>query len=269
MTCRQIDELLDTPSGVRAASVSSETARHLERCERCRRLFEFLEAKPPNGEVSPELQARIEAAIRNSMTVASPMRPPRVFALLLFAIFFFIPVAATVLGGRASTAMMSYWQLGIVSAILAGGAALLAVSMSRQMVPGSRHRVRPKVAMAAAAGAFLLGVVWLFPWRFDEGFLGSGLRCMLHGAIFAVPSGIVFLLIVRRGFIISWPLLGATTGLLAGLVGAMVLHFQCQVLEASHLAVWHVGLPLVCGLAGLILGRLAGSRGAGSSHESA
>lgn len=269
MTCRQIDQVLNTPSRVRAASVPAETARHLERCERCRRLFEFLEAKPPDAEVSPELQSRIEAAVRSSLTAVSPMRPPRVFAMLLFAIFFCVPVAATVLRGSASTAVMTFWQFGIVSASLLGGAALLAVSMSRQMVPGSRHTVRPRVVMVVAAGAFLLAVASLFPWEFGGGFLGPGMTCMMRGLMFAAPSAIAFWLIVRRGFIVSWPLLGATTGLLAGLVGATSLHLQCQMLEASHLAVWHVGLPVVCALAGFFFGKLAGHRGGNDSRQSA
>jgi hypothetical protein len=220
-------------------------------------------------EIPPELQTEIETAVRGSLTAVSPLQPPRVFALVFFALFACLPLAVMFLSGPASAQVMTAWQFGGVASILVGGGILLAISLSQQMTPGSRHTVRPRYLLILTVAAFLSAVALLFPWKLEGEFLGPGLGCSGNGLIFAIPSAIAFWLVVRRGAMLAPQLLGATTGLLAGLVGAMVLHFQCVMPEASHLSFWHGGEAIVCGLAGFLLGKLAGqSRSAGTRRDS-
>jgi hypothetical protein len=265
MTCKNIDEFLDFPDRVRDACLPAGVARHAEECERCRKLLEFFQASTPEEKIRPEVQSEIETVLRQSLAPVAPLRPPNFFASVFFAIFFCLPLAAILLLGSAQ--VMTATQTILVAALLLGGGLLLAISLSRQMAPASRHRIHPKVLHVLTVSVFLLAVVLLFPWEFEGDFLRRGMLCSLHGLMFAIPSAFAFWLIIRRGATLALPVLGVTTGLLAGFAGAMVLHFHCDVPEASHLAIWHVGVPIFCGLAGYLLGKLSGLS-TGETHSS-
>ncbi len=63
-----------------------------------------------------------------------------------------------------------------------------------------------------------------------------------------------FWLVLRRGAVLSPSMTGAATGLLAGLVGTSVLEIHCPNLDAWHILVSHLGVAVLCALAGLIIG---------------
>jgi hypothetical protein len=63
-----------------------------------------------------------------------------------------------------------------------------------------------------------------------------------------------FWLMLRRGAILSPILTGTVTGLFAGLVGTSVLEIHCPNLDAWHLLVSHLGVAILCALAGLVIG---------------
>jgi Negative regulator of sigma F len=58
----------------------------------------------------------------------------------------------------------------------------------------------------------------------------------------------------RRGAILYPAMTGAATGLIAGLVGTSVLEIHCPNLNGWHTMVWHLGVAVVCSIAGLGLG---------------
>jgi hypothetical protein len=62
---------------------------------------------------------------------------------------------------------------------------------------------------------------------------------------------------LRRGAILSPSTTGAATGLLAGLVGTSVLEIHCPNLDARHILVSHLGVAMLCALAGLVIGLAA------------
>ncbi len=255
MTCEQIDGLLDTaPAQIAAGELPLEVDRHIAGCDRCRRLIRFFKSGLSASEVRPDLLSALESKVRVSLAPVSPIWPRWVFAIILFAIFTLAPVVVVLVRGPSSA--MTRLQSGLVALILLGAGSLLAVSLSRQMSPGSRHSIHPTVLHVCAVAAFLAAVLVLFPWDLARGLAGAGMACTSHGLAFALPAAVCFWLIVRRGAILSLSLLGTTTGLLAGLMGAMVLHFRCPVAEASHIAVWHVGVPVLGALAGYFVSRL-------------
>ena len=80
--------------------------------------------------------------------------------------------------------------------------------------------------------------------------------CGLHGTLFAAAAGLVVFYGARRSAAVSPVTAGAVAGLGAGLVGALVQHLHCPVMDLDHTLVSHVA-PLVMGVA---LGSLAGRR---------
>jgi hypothetical protein len=54
---------------------------------------------------------------------------------------------------------------------------------------------------------------------------------------------------------------GAATGLLAGLVGTTVLEIHCPNLDAWHILISHLGVAMLCALAGLVIGVAAEVKG--------
>jgi len=87
----------------------------------------------------------------------------------------------------------------------------------------------------------------------DSHFLQSGERCLKGGIPYAIPAAFVFWFILRRGAILSPRVVGAITGMLAGLVSTTVLKVHCPNLNVWHVVVWHVGIALLGLIAGLLV----------------
>jgi len=63
-------------------------------------------------------------------------------------------------------------------------------------------------------------------------------------------------------------LTGATTGLLAGLVGTTVLELHCPILNGWHILASHLGVAILYALGGLVMGLTAETVGTHSAHRS-
>ncbi len=260
MTCRQIDEFLDHQVSGADPSLPQWVAEHCRDCERCRKLLELLRGKLPDQELPRSLQSQIESAVLGSLKPVSPLPSTRGLMLGFLATFTLLSLVGVMMMGGGALRVMSIWQFASVGLILGTGAVLLAISLSWLMVPGSYQRIRLKALIFCVAAAFLFALALLFPWRTEGMFVTTGLRCATAGFVLIAPASVCFWLLVRRGAILSPGLAGATTGLLAGLTGAMVLHFGCVIAKAPHLIVWHAGVPISSALAGFVLGKVAAHR---------
>jgi len=67
--------------------------------------------------------------------------------------------------------------------------------------------------------------------------------------------------VLRRGAILSPRTTGAAAGLLAGLAGTSMLEMHCPILDAWHILLAHLGVAILCALAGLAMGLTAEIRG--------
>jgi hypothetical protein len=65
--CKLVDSELDRHFAERASPLSPQAQRHLEECERCRRLYDDLSAPLPSGSVRPEVEHRIIQTIQSSL----------------------------------------------------------------------------------------------------------------------------------------------------------------------------------------------------------
>jgi hypothetical protein len=94
----------------------------------------------------------------------------------------------------------------------------------------------------------------LFQFQHEQNFWGHAWPCIRAGIPIGVLAAVPFWLILRRGAILFPAMTGATTGLLAGLVGTSVLEIHCPNVDAWHILVSHLGVAMLCALAGLIVG---------------
>jgi hypothetical protein len=254
MNCSQIDEFLDL--GVNEAVLPASVELHLSECERCRRLVAVVRQPDRPIHVSEAVADRITGLMKQGLEPVMPVPASRTFGLLLIGGTVALCVAVTGLMGGHALAAMSLRQLAGSATILGGGAALLALLIGRQIIPASRQPAAPWLQGAVVFVVLVCGIAVLFPWSGTSSLSSTGLRCSIRGLMIAIFSGGLACWTIRRGVALQADLLGAMIGLLAGLAGVAALQFNCPILEAPHILVWHVGIVIVAATVGLLLGRL-------------
>jgi hypothetical protein len=255
VTCRDLDDVMSSRSGNWAHA--EEYAEHLRGCQRCRSLTRLLE-EAEKGPVPSESQLkRIQTGIVEHLEPVRPLPPSGVF-LAAFAFIFLVVVAAGALRlGTNGWAALNIGQRVAVFASLAASAVILAASMARQMVPGSRHTVPPVALPGGILLALVLVIATAFRSRGELAFVADGLACMRNGLTYSVPAALLFWLLLRRGAILCPKIIGAAAGGLAGLIGLSVLEVNCPNLNIFHVLVWHWGVVLISSLAGALIGAAA------------
>lgn len=254
MNCNQIDEFLDL--GVNEAALPASVELHLSECQRCRRLVAAVHQSERPLQVPEAVTNRITGLMKQDLEPVTPVPASRTFGLLLIGGTVALCVAVTGMLGGHALAAMSLRQLAGSAAILGGGVALLALFIGRQIIPASRQPAAPWLVGAIVFAGLVCGIAVLFPWSGTSDLSSAGLRCSMRGLMIAIFSGGLACWTIRRGVALQADLLGAMIGSLAGLAGVAVLQFNCPILEAPHILVWHVGIVIVAATVGLLLGRL-------------
>jgi hypothetical protein len=252
MTCREMDSVISARSS--DSLLPPEAAEHVIRCERCRRLVRLLDAIRELPEPSNSQLKRIQVGMVENL---KPVRhlPPSGFFLLTFALIFLSVVTAGVLMlGMNGWGVLSMGQKIAVFATLAASAVLLALSMVRQMVPGSKHSLSPTTLPIAILVALMLVMVAVFRSEEESAFVANGLMCMRNGLAYSIPTALLFWMVLRRGAILFPKLVGAAAGGFAGLIGLSVIEINCPNLNGYHILVWHWGVVMISSLTGAILG---------------
>jgi hypothetical protein len=195
-----------------------------------------------------------------------------VLALQFASVFVVFATALIATMGITGFRTLRLWPaLGMV-AILALGVTLLCTALAWQIRPGSLQKI-PAVSSWLCFGlGFLAGAALLFPWHAAEGlvshaFLAHGASCLLAGSAVAIPGGILFWLLSRRGVALSATVFGGSLGAIAGLLGVTVLQFRCIYQNMAHLVVWHGSVLLVAIAAGVLLARMLDRNRAGRVSE--
>lgn len=258
MDCTTVDAELDRRFGGQSQPLSPQARQHLDECERCWKLYQYLEERPPRSAVSPEVQRQIAENIKESLRPVSRLRSTPVLAAQLLIVFVLLAAAVTSMMKVVGIEAMSPGQLAGISAIFALGGVLLCRSLAWQMTPGSMQRIPALAAVMILGAGLLAGFLFLFPWRTPEAFLTRGWHCLRAGLALAVPAVALFSLLVRRGAPLSLTTLGATLGAIAGLLSVTVLQFTCNLQDIAHLLVWHAGVLVISTTMGALIGRSAG-----------
>jgi hypothetical protein len=235
--------------------LSPQAEEHLSGCNHCQEFVRVLNEPVPVNSPSPAILGEIEQRIVADLRPVRPLAPARYFFAAMVGIF--ISVVALVgyrMGAALSVGFMSPLQAGVILSALAAGAGSLAYSLVHQMAPGDRHRISPALLAAGIVISLAIAIVILFQFQDERNFWGNSWACLRAGLIIGVFAAVPFWLVLRRGAMLTPALTGAATGLLAGLVGTSVLEMHCPNLDAWHILVSHLGVAVLCSVAGLVAG---------------
>ncbi len=196
---------------------------------------------------------QIESAVVADLKPVRPLAPASVYVAAFAGIF----IAACAISwryvlGQHGWEALSNLQRSLVFTPLVAAAALLVFSVVRQMTPAGKYT---RVTALLAAGLFLL-MLLLMPVIFhpmpESQFGYDAWVCFRAGMLFAIPTGVLFWLLLLRGAALSPALTGATAGALAGLAGLAVLEIHCPNLNVYHIVAAHISVALVCAIAGFV-----------------
>ena len=252
MTCREMDGVISSRSG--DSVLESQPAEHLIHCERCRSLMRLLDKAGDGLRPSESLLRRIQTGILEDL---KPIRPLAPFPILLFGcaiVFLSVTAVGVLLLGMNGWGALSLVQRIVVFVTLAASAVLLAISMVRQIVPGSKHIFAPAVLLVTILVVLIMVIAVTFRSQQESAFLRSGVMCMKSGLKYSMPTAFLLWFILRRGAVLYPKLIGAVAGGLAGLAGLSVLELNCPNLNVLHILIWHGGGVAVSSIGGALLG---------------
>jgi hypothetical protein len=248
VTCRDVDQFLIAHAS--GQPIPSEGAAHIASCEHCTRLVRALTESSRQALELPDFGAAVLAGLKPVKPIASP--GSRFAALVLIVAV--VAAAGMALLGTAGWHALSTAQKTTVFGTLVTTTLLLAATLSRQVVPGSRLIVSPR--LLAPAGLALMAAIFasLFHPRHEATFVATGLFCLRIGLESAIGAALLSWVALRRGVMLNPIATGAIAGAMAGLAGLTVLEIFCPNLNQHHVLVWHLGAALASTLAGVAIG---------------
>ncbi len=249
MNCNDVDRALSEES-----RLPLQVQDHVKSCNRCQELIRALNMPVPVDAPSPAILRQIAEGIATNLRPVRPVAPARYFFGAFVGIFVSIVALGVYRMGTFAIAVMTPLQTAAILSALAIGTVLLAYSLVLQMVPGSRHTIPPRFLPVGIMIALTIAIVVLFQFQHERNFWKSGWACIRVGIPIGVLAAVPFWLVLRRGAVLSPRMTGAATGLLAGLVGTSVLEIHCPNLDAWHILVSHLGVAILCALAGFVIG---------------
>jgi len=263
MNCHDVDRALSQGS-----PLPLQAEEHAGTCERCQLLLAALNQSVPVDPVSPAALRKIAESLADNLRPVRPLAPARYFVAAFVGIFVSIVALSVYRLGAFAIAVMTPLQTTAILSTLAIGTGLLVYSLVKQMVPGSRHRIAP--ALLAVGITLLVAMVMavLFQVQQEENFWRNAWICIRAGTLVGALTAVPFWLVLHRGAILSPRMTGAAAGLLAGLAGTSMLEIHCPNLDAWHILLSHLGVAILCALAGLAIGLTAEIRGRRSIRRS-
>lgn len=249
MNCKEVARALSE-----ASRLPLQAQDHLRSCDRCRELVSALNISVAVDSPSPAILGRIAKGMATGLHQVRPLAPARYFFGAFVGIFVSIVAFGVYRMGAFAIAVMTPLQIIAILSALAVSTGLLADSLVHQMVPGSRHRIPPRLLPVAITISLTIAVAVLFHFQQEQKFWANAWACIRAGTPFGVLAAVPFWWMLRRGAILSPPMSGAATGLFAGLVGTSVLEIHCPNLDAWHILASHLGVAILCTLAGLVIG---------------
>jgi hypothetical protein len=253
MNCREVEEALTISNTGGTDKVTQSVRAHIEECKNCREFARIVELPSSDAQIDPGQIDRLQKMIVGDLRPVRPLLPTWVFFLAFVIVFVALSyMGVSYLKPYGWFVLMPAQKVAIFSS-LAASAGLLAFSLVRQMVPGQKSLLRPGLLPIVLFVFLCLVVASVFQVKADPHFLQWGYRCMKAGVPYGIPAALVFWLILRRGAILSPRVVGAITGMLAGLVSTTVLEVHCPYLNVWHILVWHFGIALLGLLVGLVV----------------
>ncbi len=208
----------------------------------------------PLPEVQPAVQARIEAALRQSLRPVSPLSSLAARTSQFFGVFVAIGLLKLVAFGTASFTQMNIAELVGQLVVTIAAALLLSLSLAREMTPGRLRRLPQQAVVALGLTVFVLGALLFFPNGATQSFVAEGWPCLRAGLLMTLPATALLFWLLRRGAPLGGPALGQSLGAAAGLLAAIVPNVSLSTCSheaiVGHLVVFHGGVVLLAGVAG-------------------
>jgi len=195
-----MDDVISSRSG--DSVLEPRPAEHLIYCERCRSLTRLLDKADDGLRPSESLLRRIQTGILEDLRPIRPLAPSPILLFGCAIIFLSIMAVGVLLLGLNGWDALSLVQRIVVFVTLPTSAVLLAVSMVRQMAPGSKHIFAPAVPLVTILAVLMMVIAATFRSQQESAFLASGVMCMKNGLIYSMSAGFLLWLIVRRGAIL-------------------------------------------------------------------
>jgi len=260
MTCRDMDAVIGSHSVDLA--LPREAAQHVVECEGCRLLVEALDQRRASLdahilEPSEGRLKKIQSAIKEDLRPVRPLAASGVFLLAFMLISLAVVAIGSLLLGMSGWNALSSIQRMTIFTALTADAILLAISVVRQMAPGGRHSISPRLLPIGILVLLILVTGAVFHVRQESAFVPDGLACLRTGLTYSIPAALLFGFLLSRGAVLYPRLTGAAAGGFAGLIGVSVLEVGCPNLDLYHILVWHLGVILLCAIGGLSLGAAA------------
>ncbi len=207
----------------------------------------------PAPRIDGQAIERIKAPLLLSLRPVRPIAPVWVFA----SAFFFVFVAVATIGafalGMYGVRVLSATSAAAIFFTLGLSAILAAVAIAREMRPAGGRHLGVFAFLVSTVGLLIVFALVFHGYDMRD-FIRQGIPCLRAGMMFAVPAALIVWFLLWRGFILNAPMAGFAAGTLAGLAGIGMLELHCPNLKAVHIMVWHVGVVLLCGLAGWLIG---------------
>jgi hypothetical protein len=210
-------------------------------------------AEPP----SPATLRQITEGIATNLRPVRPLAHAIYFLGAFIGTFISIVALAVYRIGALAITVMTPIQFAVILSVLAICTCLLAYSLVQQMVPGSIHRMPPNLLPVFITIAVAVAIILLFRFQQERHFWGNAWACIRAGTPIGALAAVPLWLMLRRGAILSPSVTGAATGFFAGLAGTTALELHCPNLDAAHILVSHLGVAILCALAGFVIGRAA------------
>jgi hypothetical protein len=204
---------------------------------------------------------QVESAVIAELRPVRPLASDAVYVGAFAGIFIAVCIVSCYLiAGRDGWEALSNLQRPVVFIPLLAIASLLAFSLVRQMRPAAKYMRTTAIFAVVVFLLLIASVALIFHPMHETAFAHDSLVCFRVGMMFAIPTAILFGIVLWRGAALSPALTGATAGGLAGLAGLTVLEIHCPNMNVYHIVVSHLSVVLVCALAGFIFSSVTFSR---------
>ena len=189
------------------------------------------------------------------MSTFAPVKPLRpawqiaIVAGLGALLIAFSGVAILGFEAHDSFSWRTWFLLGISFAMAFSGASWAA---AQWMSPSGRASFwRPVLALGIALAGLAIGSqldMFVASW--------AGI-CLSIGSIFSLATGVFLLVVFRRTAPIMRQRVSTAVGVLSGFAGFLAIQLHCPINEFWHMLTGHALLPIIWGLIGYFVSRLA------------
>jgi hypothetical protein len=216
-------------------------------------LFDRLRHETP----SPERVAAIRKTAAASLKRVRPLPSNAVLIAISTIVFVLAAIAEASIVGFPGFHALSLTQMLVEYSAVLASAVVLSISVVAQMIPGTRLRVPPVLALLGPLVLLGLLIPLLFPDFTMNDFVRTGVFCLRLGTLCALAGGVLAWAFLRLGFVTGpMPAALAAAGI-SGLLGVGVLALHCPILDAAHILVWHLGVIVVALAGGALVGYAA------------